>query len=368
MDNIPTTSRAIGPPRDLPLRHPAPSSTQYEGEPCYNDLMPRFARNVASAPVGYGLAIALGGVALVRAWRPERSTVDVAVTAATPWLLAPSWALLAGALAARRRPLVFVAAALAAYHATCIRPQSRPAGDRGELAEGPVVRVAFANLLYSNRDVRGILSELAAGEHDIVGLAEVTEAHLIEIDALLPTATYPWRWSGPGGPQGLALMSRVPLDEVTKWMSQGHPQLEVTVRAPGSLPFRLLVIHTWGPVGRRKIGSWRAQLAEIADRAQSASSSGDLPVVMVGDFNATRQHRSFDRLVRTGWSDAGALCFGGWRGTWPANRWWRPPLFRIDHILTGPGISVRTSRAGRARGSDHRPVTAELTLPAAGRD
>ena len=331
--------------------------------------MPRFARHVAWPLAGYGLATMLSGVACVRAWRPERSTVDVAVTAATPWLLAPSWALLAGALAARRRLLVFVAAALAAYHATCIRPQSRPAGDAAELAAGPVVQMAFANLLYRNRDVRGILSELAAGEHDIVGLAEVTEAHLIEIDALLPTATYPWRWCVPRGPQGLALMSRVPLDEVTKWMSQGHPQLEVTVRATGSLPFRLLVIHTWGPVGRRKIGWWRAQLAEIADRAQSASSSGDnLPVVMVGDFNATRQHRSFDRLVGTGWSDAGALCFGGWRGTWPANRWWRPPLFRIDHILTGPGISVRTSRAGRARGSDHRPVTAELTLPAPGRD
>ncbi len=327
--------------------------------------MPLFARSRAWAPVGYGLAMALGGVALVRAWRPERSTVDVAATAATPWLLAPSWPLLAGALAARRRRLVLLASALAVYHATCIRPQSRPVGDRGELAEGPLVRVAFANLLYRNRDVRGILSELAAGEHDIVALAEVAEAHLIEINALLPTATYPWRWCVPGGSQGLALMSRVPLDEVTKWMSQGHPQLEVTARAPGALPFRLLVIHTWGPIGRRKIGSWRAQLAEIADRAQNKPLSGEnLPVVMVGDFNATRQHRSFDRLVRTGWSDAGALCFGGWRGTWPANRWWRPPLFRIDHILTGPGISVRSSRAGRARGSDHRPVTAELTLPA----
>ena len=161
------------------------------------------------------------------------------------------------------------------YHATCIRPQSRPAGDRGELAEGPVVRVAFANLLYRNRDVRGILSELAAGEHDIVGLAEVTEAHLMEIDALLPTAKYPWRWCVPGGPQGLALMSRVPMDNVTKWMNRGHPQLEVTVRAPSSLPFRLLVIHTWGPVGRRKIGWWRAQLAEIADRAQGVSRACD---------------------------------------------------------------------------------------------
>jgi endonuclease/exonuclease/phosphatase (EEP) superfamily protein YafD len=330
--------------------------------------MPRLASSRAWAPVGYSLAIVLSGVACVRAWRPERSTVDVAVTAATPWLLAPSWALLAGALAARRRRFVLLASALVVYHATCTRPQSRPAGDPGELAQGPLVRVAFANLLDRNRDVKGILSELAAGEHDIVGLAEVTQAHATEIDALLPSATYPWRWCVPRGSQGLAVMSRVPLDEVAMWMSQGHPQLELTVRAPGSLPFRLLVIHTWGPVGRQKIGCWRAQLAEIAERAQSASSSGaDLPVVMVGDFNATRQHRSFDRLLGRGWSDAGALCFGGWRGTWPANRWWRPPLFRIDHILTGQGISVRTSRAGRARGSDHRPVTAVLTLPA-GRD
>jgi hypothetical protein len=80
---------------------------------------------------------------------------------------------------------------------------------------------------------------------------------------------------GGGGSQGLALLRRVPLDDVTKWMSQGHPQLEVTARAPGSVPFRFLVIHTWGPVGGRKIGWWRAQLDEIADRAQSASSSGD---------------------------------------------------------------------------------------------
>jgi hypothetical protein len=78
----------------------------------------------------------------------------------------------------------------------------------------------------------------------------------------------------PRGGQGLALMSRAPVDEVSKWTSQGHPQLEATVRAPGSPPFRLLLIHTWGPVGRRKIGWWRAQLTEIADRAQSASSSG----------------------------------------------------------------------------------------------
>jgi endonuclease/exonuclease/phosphatase family metal-dependent hydrolase len=87
---------------------------------------------------------------------------------------------------------------------------------------------------------------------------------------------------------------------------------------------------------------------------------------MMGDFNATLQHRSFARLVGTRWSDAGTLAFGGWRGTWPANRWWRPAMLRIDHILVGPEISVRSGRAGRACGSDHRPVSAVLRLPVTG--
>jgi len=86
--------------------------------------------------------------------------------------------------------------------------------------------------------------------------------------------------------------------------------------------------------------------------------------VIVGDFNANRQHRSFARLV-AGWDDAGTWFFGSWRATWPAHRWWHPPLFNIDHILAGPGISVRWGRAGRANGSDHRPVNAVLALPPA---
>jgi endonuclease/exonuclease/phosphatase family metal-dependent hydrolase len=84
---------------------------------------------------------------------------------------------------------------------------------------------------------------------------------------------------------------------------------------------------------------------------------------MMGDFNATRQHRSFDRLVEEGWDDAGTLRFGGWRGTWPADRRWLPPLFRIDHVLAGPGIAVCSGRAWNASGSDHRPVSAVLRLP-----
>jgi endonuclease/exonuclease/phosphatase (EEP) superfamily protein YafD len=323
--------------------------------------MSRFKAATTWTDMGWSLGIALSGAALVRAVRPERSTVDVAITAATPWLLAPSGALLAGALLTRRRTLAGLAGGLVAYEAKCTWPWTKPPASAGEGADRPQLRVAFANVWRSNTDVERILAELAAGEHDVVGLAEVPDHHLDAIEAVLPPSTYPWRKvepDGPDGSKGLALISRFPLERVEKWWTRGHPQLDGTVLVPGALPFRLLVVHTWGPVGYQ-IRNWRAQLVDIAARAEGERT------VIVGDFNATLQHRSFARLVGSRWSNAGTRAFGGWRATWPANRWWRPAALRIDHILAGPEISIRSGRAGRARGSDHRPVSAVLGLPPA---
>ncbi len=233
------------------------------------------------------------------------------------------------------------------------------------------LRVAFANLWCFSSDVTGVVGELARGKHDIVAMAEVTDEHVPVIDSLFPASVYPWRRieavPSPGS-KGLALVSRVPLGHVETWTTQGHPQFDAVVVAPSSGAFRLLVVHTWGPVGRTRVVSWHTQLAEIGARAIDGASNGEppsrrLPVVIMGDFNATRQHRSFDHLVQEGWSDAGTLRFGGWRGTWPADRRWLPPLFRIDHILAGPGIAVCSAQAGKASGSDHRPVSAVLRLP-----
>jgi endonuclease/exonuclease/phosphatase family metal-dependent hydrolase len=131
----------------------------------------------------------------------------------------------------------------------------------------------------------------------------------------------------------------------------------------------------WG----KKIVSWRAQLAEIAARAEGEAS------VIVGDFSATLEHRSFARLVGTRWSVASTPGFGaggrrgqpigagGRRCSGSTTSWLLPAsqsvqegpaaLLRIDHILVAPEISVRSGRAWRARGSDHRPVSAVLRLP-----
>ncbi len=228
------------------------------------------------ADVGCGLGIALSGAALVRALRPERSTLDIVVTAATPWLLMPSGALLAGSLLSRRRSVAFLAAGLVAYQAKCAGPWGRPAVSVGKDYDGPNLRVAFANVWRSNADVEGILAELAAGEHDVVGLAEVTDHHLGAIEAVFSPSRYPWRKvepDGPDGSKGLALLSRFPIERVEKWWTQGHPQLDATVLVPGALPFRLLVVHTWAPSGTKSgIGGHSSSTSAGGLKASAPSS------------------------------------------------------------------------------------------------
>ena len=188
---------------------------------------------------------------------PERTTADIAATAATPWLLAPAWVLLAGALVARQRRLVVMAAVLAAFHAFCVRDRPRGTTSTVPGPDGPELRVAFANLWCYNNDVAGVLGELVGGEHDILAMAEVTEEHAAVIDALFPSSVYPWRRVEPDaypGSTGLALVSRVPLSHVETWSTQGHPQFDAVVVVPEASALRLLVVHTWGPVGRLGCG------------------------------------------------------------------------------------------------------------------
>lgn len=145
------------------------------------------------AAVGWGFGIALGCAAVVRALRPERSAIEVAVTAATPWLLAPSWALLIGC----KPRLVALAGALAGYHAVCTRPRLEPQTSDFPGGVGPQLRVALAKRVVPQPYVPGVLGELVAGEHDVVALVEVTHDHLAAIEELPPRR----RTHGAGTPR-----------------------------------------------------------------------------------------------------------------------------------------------------------------------
>jgi endonuclease/exonuclease/phosphatase (EEP) superfamily protein YafD len=48
--------------------------------------------------------------------------------------------------------------------------------------------------------------------------------------------------------------------------------------------------------------------------------------------------------------------------TWPADVF-HPPLFQLNHVLAGGGVTPIGAHPGPAVGSDHLPVIATVALP-----
>jgi endonuclease/exonuclease/phosphatase family metal-dependent hydrolase len=79
-------------------------------------------------------------------------------------------------------------------------------------------------------------------------------------------------------------------------------------------------------------------------------AGSDRPTVLGGDFNMCRP----TVYLASGYRPAV-------RGrTWPAHR----PVAQLDHLLTGPGITVSRQQVAAPVGSDHLPVRAVLSYAA----
>jgi endonuclease/exonuclease/phosphatase family metal-dependent hydrolase len=104
------------------------------------------------------------------------------------------------------------------------------------------------------------------------------------------------------------------------------------------------------------VAQWRHQL-ELVRRAVAADRHSPSPVVVAGDFNATRDLPSFHAFLDDGWCD---VADGhGMLSTWGAGGR-LPPLLRLDHVLVSPDVGVRDVHRTRSVGSDHLGMLADL--------
>jgi endonuclease/exonuclease/phosphatase family metal-dependent hydrolase len=63
-------------------------------------------------------------------------------------------------------------------------------------------------------------------------------------------------------------------------------------------------------------------------------------------------------------TDAAAARGKAYGMTWPRDRRIVPPLVRIDHVLTTRGLVVTHLAVGTGKGSDHRPLVADVAVVA----
>jgi endonuclease/exonuclease/phosphatase (EEP) superfamily protein YafD len=311
------------------------------------------------AVIGWLLVVPLSICAAARAARLEESSSLLLLAAGlTPFLVPPALVALGIGLWHRRRALTVVSAATTGtLLVTALPGLGVPAGARPPAGELAPLRVFSANIYDANPDVGRIAGEIKAAAPDLLALQEVGPDGATALRRSGVLARFPYRRAEiRDGASGIGLWSRFPLAEAQVHSVRGMPLITATVIL-GDRRLRFFTVHTVAPLGDDR-PRWRAQLRWIDEALRRESG----PLVIAGDFNATRYHRSFRRLLSDRLVDAHEQRGRGWATTWPWG-YWLPPLLRLDHVLVSPDIRVRSIREGHGQGSDHRPIIAELVPP-----
>ncbi|HZA67117.1 MAG TPA: endonuclease/exonuclease/phosphatase family protein [Geminicoccaceae bacterium] len=262
------------------------------------------------------------------------------------------------ALAVRAYPIAAALAVVALVHGWAIKDLWLGGG--ASAAPGGVpVRIVSANVLAVNPTPAAVPALVRASDADLVMLVEANRRRwgkaLSELAAL-----YPYRapQALPEGGVPVVLFSRLPIvrEEVVRAPRGQRPYLlaELTV---GGQPLMVVGVHPSSPSPGEPHRSRRRnhELDHIAAIVRDA----DRPLIVAGDFNSTPWSPHFRDLIAAG-GLRNAAGGQGYVPTWP--RWFWPALIPIDHVLLKGPLAVTTIRRGRAIGSDHYPIIADLRL------
>ena len=303
-----------------------------------------------------GVAIAVSA-ALLRFFGAGASRWTFAALSFTPYALGGAGALLLLGLATRRWGSCAGAVLAVAVLAAGVLP--RAVADGQPDATGPALTVASANLYYGQVDPRAVVDLVRSHDVDVLSLQELTPQAVTALDAAGLPQLLPYRVFRPEPrAAGTGLASRYPLQERASTQSTSyHWQPAAVVELPGAPEVEVVAVHAVAPAGRIQPAQWRAELAGLP-----APLPGPATRLLVGDFNATLDHRPLRELIGTGYRDAADAVGRGLRATWPTDTS-IAPLAAIDHVLVEQTCLVRSFETLPLPGGDHRAVVAETVLP-----
>lgn len=285
-----------------------------------------------------------------------------ALVSATPWLVIPLALALLLALLGRARVIALLMAACLILETAWQLPFYLDASHRlsnealeREATEGTTVRAMTLNTFFGQADVDQIVGIVSEQGVDVLALQEVTPelaAHLetSELARLLPYRV--------GEDTGQQIWSRLPLldmaaDEVGFPVS---PMCAASIELGTSGErLRFVSVHTTAPTGPWG-AQWASSIALVGQLAQTPYQQGDDRYVLLGDFNATMDHRVFRVMLGERFSDAARSSASGIDFTWPANMHGVPQLISIDHMVLDEGVRAAQMQTITVDGSDHQAL------------
>ncbi len=244
-------------------------------------------------------------------------------------------------------------------------------GDRGE------------DLLALTDRYRPDILAIQEGWVDYHGDGRVRNARN-DLSLLMDSASYVTKGprTGRDGPSHALVFSLFPFEQVNffelPYDPSGRYAARVT-RAAGTWRQRPLVVYS---VHMQSFGSdkpwlednasmlnprtWVRYLRQYRDAIRRRASQAEQlakmirdetdPVIVMGDFNSTRNNWDFT-WIQGELTDAFSAAGKGWGGTYHSTR----PFARIDFILVSDHFDVLTAAVPNVIVSDHRPVTASVT-------
>ena len=234
--------------------------------------------------------------------------------------------------------------------ATATGPNSAPGS--------PHLTVMTLNLLKGSADAAALVRNLVKHRVDVLAVQELTPGAVAALVREGLTDLLPYCHLDPRtGSKGGGLWARWPLAPCPPPGRFTKAALRARLDMGGRWPVTVMVVHPVAPL-RGKERRWQSELAQL--RSVLAKSEG--PQIVAGDFNASRDHRSFRDLLAVGLIEcADAAQRRSWPGhTWPTHRL-MPAIMRLDHVLISQiGITVRESHMISIPGTDHRGVLAVL--------
>ncbi|WP_110181806.1 endonuclease/exonuclease/phosphatase family protein [Nocardioides solisilvae] len=233
-------------------------------------------------------------------------------------------------------------------------------------AESLPLTVMTVNLLKGEADPEEVVRLAAQEDVDLLAVQEVTPYSLLLMEEAGLNVQLPFH-AGEAiyGVEGTMLFSRHPLaaerDVPTQWTSfRVRVDVEAAPATPEAPePVHVVVTHPESPMG--DASGWRADHAVLRDAV-----AADPPDLVLGDLNATPDHRMLHDLLDLGLRDAAEAAGSGWQPTWPApgavgrGPLSVPPVITIDHVLTGSGWAATGTRTHWVPGTDHAALVAEV--------
>ncbi|MGQ0844174.1 MAG: endonuclease/exonuclease/phosphatase family protein [Sporichthyaceae bacterium] len=259
------------------------------------------------------------------------------------------------AVALGRRTLAAVAAGVVVANAFWLAPLY--VADEPPRSGTRIVAMT-ANLLYGWADLQALVSEVRERSVDVLALTELTPEAVVELEAGGLLRELPHRVLAPGErAHGSGLYARFPLTPAPDWEGGVHRWPGATASLDGQ-EVTIRVVH---PFRTSKFNAdlYRADYRLLQARMDRLAETG--PALVLGDFNATRDHSAFRRVLGDRWRDAPEYAGSGYTPTW--NLWQRlPAAIALDHILMNRHFGALSAGTWRLPGSDHHAVVADLVL------